>query len=111
MEFQYGSGANGIDLTKWENKIVEKVSQKIEVLKTKITTRKTNPILRRESVQQYLEKLHREFVLVPIDKSANNIAIICKRHYIEVILKEGHLGEEGNNTYVKSGREAAEIII
>ena len=29
----------------------------------------------------------------------------------EVILKEiGHLGEEGNNTYVKSGREASEII-
>ena len=31
--------------------------------------------------------------------------------YIEVILKEiGHIGEEGNNTYVKSGREASEII-
>ena len=106
-----GSGSNGIDLTTWENKIVEKVSQKIEVLKTKTTPRKTNPILKRESVQHYLEKLHREFVLVPIDKAANNIAIICKRHYIEVILKEiGHLGEEGNNTYVKSGREASEII-
>ena len=81
------------------------------MLKTKITTRKTNPILRRECVQHYLEKLHRECVLVPIDKAANNIAIICKRHYIEVILKEiGHLGEEGNDTYVKSGREASEII-
>ena len=67
--------------------------------------------MKRESFQHYLEKLHREFVLVPIDKAANNIAIICKRHYIEVILKEiGHLGEEGNHTYVKSGREASEII-
>ena len=46
-----GGGSNGIDLTTWENKIVEKVSQKIEVLKTKITPRKTNPILKRESVQ------------------------------------------------------------
>ena len=65
------------------------------MLKTKITPRKTNPILKWESVQHYLEKLHREFVLVPIDKSANNIAIICKRHYIEVILKEiAHIREE-----------------
>ena len=37
-----GGGSNGIDLTTWENKIVEKVSQKI-ALKTKITRRKTNP--------------------------------------------------------------------
>ena len=66
--------------------------------------------MRRESVQHYLEKLHREFVLVPIDKAANNIAIICKRHYIEVIFKEiGHLGDERNNTYVQPGRKATEL--
>ena len=33
-------------------------------------------------------------MLVPIDKASNNIAVICKKYYVEVILKEvGVLGQ------------------
>ena len=32
--------------------------------------------------------------IVPIDKAANNVEIVCKRYYAEVILKEiGVLGQ------------------
>ena len=55
--------------------------------------------------------MHKHFVLVPIDKAANNIAIICKRFYVEVILKEiGVLGELGNPTYCNAEKEAGIII-
>ena len=48
--------------------------------------------------------------MVPIDKAANNVSIICKRFYVEVILKEiGVLGA-GNATYVKSDLSKEHII-
>ena len=82
-----GDGHNGVDLTSWKEKIMERVDAKIISLKQKITPRMTNPILKRDHVQAYLDNLHKNFVLVPIDKAANNIAIICKKYYVEVIFK------------------------
>ena len=49
-------------------------------------------------------------VLVPIDKAANNVSIICKRYYVEVILKEIGIIGEGNNTYERSKMSKEEII-
>ena len=49
-----GHGSDGIDLTLWINKVMQMVDSKIEILKRKIIARKTNPILKRESVQTYL---------------------------------------------------------
>ena len=47
---------------------------------------------------------------IPIDKAGNNIAIICKRYYAEVILKEiGEIGT-GNSTYYKTSKNIGEIV-
>ena len=35
-----------------------------------------------------MEKLHRKYVFAPADKAANNVIIIWKRHYIEVLKGE-----------------------
>ena len=60
-----------------------------------------------------MNELHNKFVLVPIDKAANNVAIICKRFYVEVILRE--VGVSGNQpvnqTYVSSDKCVEEIIL
>jgi len=81
------------DLTKqsldpWKNKVIEGVKSKIELLKQKITPQKTNPVLQDPDVLQYLEHLHKKFVIVPIDKAANNFAFICKQFYISKLLSE-----------------------
>ena len=90
---------------------MQKVDSRIAYLKTKIKPRKTNPVLKRDDVQTYLNYLHKHFVLVPIDKAANNITIICKHFYVEVILKEiGVLDELGNPTYCNAEKEAGIII-
>ena len=49
-------------------------------------------------------------MLVPIDKAANNICIICKRFYVEVILKEIRILGEGNCTYVHTNLSKEHII-
>ena len=42
-----------------------------------------NPVIR-----SFLNNLHNDFALVPTDKASNNIAIICKKFYIEMLLRE-----------------------
>ena len=97
-------------LIPWKNEILRKVDAKITSLKRKIKYHKSNPILKRPEIIAYLENLHKTFVLVPIDKAGNNVCIICKRFYVEVILKEiGVLGE-GNTTYVRTDESKEHIV-
>ena len=86
------------------------MQSKIDSLKSTFTTRQTNPILKDPEVVAYLENLHRNYVLVPIDKAANNIAIVCKRYYVEVILNEIGIIGAGNSTYSKVERTEQEIV-
>ena len=98
------------EMTPWKNEILKKVDEKIRKLKIRIKPKKNNQVLKRPEVIEYLKKMHEKYVFVPIDKAGNNIAIICKRYYVEVILKEiGHL-ENGNSTYKKTPKNVADIV-
>ena len=98
------------DFTEWKRKVIIEVENKMKYLKQKIKAYRTNPILKQEGVLKYLECLHQKYVLVPIDKASNNIAIICKKFYVQVILREiGVLGP-GNMTYETVSQNAEKII-
>ena len=45
-------------------------------------------ILKSPKVMSELAELQKKYVFVPTDKAANNIAIVCKRFYIEKTMKE-----------------------
>ena len=51
-----------------------------------------------------LKHLKKNCVLVPIDKAPNNVPIICKRYYVEVILNKISLSRHGNNTNCKADK-------
>ena len=85
----------------WKRKIFQEVDNKIISLKHRIKVHKTSPVLKQDAVIEYLNELHEKYVLVPIDRAANNIAIICKKYYINVILKEIEILDAGNETYEK----------
>ena len=36
----------------------------------------------------YLKELHSKYVLVPADKAANNVIVVCKKYYLQVVLRE-----------------------
>ena len=94
----------------WKNEILKKVDDKIRSLKLRIHPKKTRQVLKRPDVVEHLEQLQKSYVFVPIDKAGNNIAIICKRYYVEIILKEiGHVGN-GNSTYENSSKSVEEIV-
>ena len=62
-------------------------------------------------VKEALDKFHDIYVIVPIDKAANNVSIKCKRLYANVLLKElGVLGN-GSPTYQKINHSSKNEII
>ena len=76
------------ELVDRKRKILQEVDNKIFSRKYRIKVHKTNPVLKQDTVIEYLNELHEKFVLVPIDKAAKNVAIICKKYHVTVILKE-----------------------
>ena len=71
----------------WKRNNLQEVDNKIISLKDRIKVHKTNPVLKQDTLTEYLNEVHKKYALVPIDKAANNIAIICKKCYVTVILK------------------------
>ena len=53
-----------------------------------IKVHRTNPVLKQDPVIDYLNEPHEKYALVPIDKAATNMAIICKKYHVTVTLKE-----------------------
>ena len=51
-----------------------------------------------------IQEFHRKFVLVPADKAANNVTVVCRLHYINILKQElnGTKGYEETSTDVKS---------
>ena len=56
-------------------------------------------MLRDPVVVSYLNILQEQYFICPIDKAANNIAFICKKYYVQVLLKELGLLSATSNTY------------
>ena len=45
-------------------------------------------ILKDKDIINYIEQLHKDFVICSIDKAANNYVIICKKFYVLTLMKE-----------------------
>ena len=57
-------------------------------LTNKLHTNKRKDCLSSPDVINALDNIHKDFVVVPIDKATGNIALVCKRFYASVITKE-----------------------
>ena len=72
-------------LSEWKDQIKELVVERISSLKTKIQSPKQK-ILNDPDVKDTLRRLL-DFVVVPADKAANNVIVVCKRYYIKTLIK------------------------
>ena len=39
-------------------------------------------------MKQGIQEFHRKYVLVPADKAANNVVVVCRLHYINTLKQE-----------------------
>ena len=78
---------------------MEKVNKKIKELKNKFKFSKIEQVLKDPKVISYLNILQEKYVTRLIDKAANNVPFVCKKYYVQVLLKELVLLNSTSNIY------------
>ena len=74
-------------LSEWKDQLKELVADRISNLKGHFKSPKCK-VLDQPDVKDTLHKLPTNYVLVPADKAANNVIIVCKKYYIDTLVKE-----------------------
>ena len=59
-------------------------------------------ILKTSACVKDLEALHEDYVLVPADKAGNNVIVVCKHYYKEILTKELTTKNSSASTYTRS---------
>ena len=68
-------------LNEWECKVNECVRKRIASLKRKHINRRRTHVLQSRKHLRSLEELHNKYVLVPADKAAQNVILVCRKYY------------------------------
>ena len=75
-------------LSSWKEMVKGQIEERISKLKQNFKQH-TGKVFQNVDVKECLPDLHNKYVFVPADKAPNNIIIIiCKRYYIETLIKE-----------------------
>ena len=93
----------------WKEMITCKIDARILTLAN--NRRYTKSIFKDVNVKNCLSDLQTKYVMVPIDKAANNVAFICKRYYALIILQELGLSGVPTSTYTKIDNESPEEVV
>ena len=70
--------------TPWETELLKVISDKVE----KSNDYKYKNVLSNKHVREALEEVHKDFVVVQIDKANKNIVLMCKKFYLEMLINE-----------------------
>ena len=97
----------------WKEAVVENIDKNIEIAKRNFKPSDPESVLANSEAKKALAMLRKKFVLVPIDKASNNIALICKHYYAYNIHKEvdfANIASALNSTYHLSNVSKESII-
>ena len=82
---------NGVDKSvflEWTNNVKVKIDEIMSHLTNKLYTNEHRDCLSSPDVKNALDNMHKDSVVVPIDKATGNITLVCKRFYVSVITRE-----------------------
>ena len=95
----------------WRQMILHRIDEIISGIPRKRCKRSSTSVLKDPAALACLSDLQSKYVMVPIDKAANNVAFICKRHYASVLMKELGLQGASTSTYTRIHQHTPEDII
>ena len=89
----------------------ELVTDRISYLKGDFKSPKCK-VFDQHDVKDTLQKLHANYVLVPADKVTNNVIIVCKKYYIDILVKELGINNVNinNPTYIPTDDSFKTIV-
>ena len=97
-------------LSEWIKSIGDLVKRRIRRLNHSLNTR-SESIFSNPDVVHELSRLHENFVIVPTNKASNNYTFVCKKHYVDILIKEFGLHPlPGNPTYNLTNFSASGVL-
>ena len=57
-------------------------------------------------VTQGIQEFHRKYVLVPADKAANSVVVVCRLHYINTLKRE----LDGTRAYKETDSDEISVV-
>ena len=82
------NGINKSFFAEWIITIKGKINDRIIAINNNFQQYKCFDTLSSPDVKQALDDIHQNYIVVPIDKATNNVALVCKRFYASVIVEE-----------------------
>ena len=100
-------------LSSWKEMVKGQIEERISKLKQNFK-QPTGKVLQNVYVKACSSNLHNKYVFVPANKAPNNIIIICKRYYIETLIKKLALDNcstpTGNSAYTSCQMSFEDIV-
>ena len=93
-------------LRDWKETMYSCIDERIKMLQQLHLNKRKKQVLKSKVHLDYLNKLHDNFVLVPADKATNNVIVVCKKYYLDVVIME--LGS--TSTYKKVNSDCMSVI-
>ena len=87
----------------WKKELCRRLDESVDQT---MFTKYPATVTDKDSVKDYIEELQKEYVLVPTDKAASNISVVCKKYYLEVLRDE----LENTPSYERVDRSSEDII-
>ena len=108
----YKNGADKSFFLEWANNVKVTIEERISHLTSQLYTNKNIDCLSSLDIKKALDNIHKDFVVVPVDKATGNIALVCKRFYASVVTRELELNNNSStDTYKNAGGLSANDII
>ena len=65
-----------------------------------------NPNRHLRHLKQGIQEFHRKYVLVPADKAANNVVVVCRLHYVNTLKQE----LDGTRAYLETDTDEVSVV-
>ena len=98
-------------LSEWKDHLKESVGERVSDSKEHFKSAKCK-VLDQPDVKNTLRKLHSSYVLVPADKAASNVIVMCKKYYIHTLVEKLGINNPNNNNlmYTPTGESYKTIV-
>ena len=104
-------GLSNVMFYHFKQVFLSKVKTQIELCKQRYNHNNNFiPVLKDENVIKELKSLQNNYVLTTVDKASKNIAITCKRFYLQTIYKEIYNDDQINHVYREEQLSAPEAV-
>ena len=93
-------------LKEWKRSIFTIVDKRIKFYSQTTNFLPLKPKSSFRHLKQGIQEFHRKYVLVPADKAANNVVVVCRLHYVNILKQE----LDGTRAYLETDTDKMSVV-